>query len=79
MGVDSTADQFDNTLTIFTSADGATGSVSVHKSVLLSALTFTQISKADQVRSPMQGITYKLVMKTGNLLQPSPHSQVEHF
>jgi flagellin len=31
----------DNTLTIFTSADGATGSkVSVHKSVLLSALTF---------------------------------------
>jgi len=41
MGVDSTADQFDNTLTIFTSADGATGSkVSVHKSVLLSALTF---------------------------------------
>ena len=31
----------DNTLTIFTSADGAAGSkVSLHKSVLLSALTF---------------------------------------
>ena len=33
---------FDNTLTIYTSAEGAAGSkVSVHKSVLLSALTFS--------------------------------------
>jgi flagellin len=40
-GADSTADQSDNTLTIFTTAEGATGSkVSIHKSVLLSALTF---------------------------------------
>jgi flagellin len=40
-GADSTADQFDNTMTIFTTAEGATGSkVSIHKSVLLSALTF---------------------------------------
>jgi flagellin len=41
LGADSTADQFDNTMTIFTTAEGATGSkVSIHKSVLLSALTF---------------------------------------
>ena len=34
--------QLDNTMTIFTSAEGGTGSkVSLHKSVLLSALTFT--------------------------------------
>ena len=34
-------DQLDNTMTIYTSADGSTGSsVSMHKSVLLSALTF---------------------------------------
>ena len=34
-------DQEDNTMTIYTSADGSTGSsVSMHKSVLLSALTF---------------------------------------
>jgi flagellin len=40
-GADSTADQSDNTMTIFTTAEGATGSkVSIHKSVLLSALTF---------------------------------------
>ena len=40
-GADSDADQFDNTMTIFTTAEGATGSkVSIHKSVLLSALTF---------------------------------------
>jgi len=40
-GADSDADQSDNTMTIFTTAEGATGSkVSIHKSVLLSALTF---------------------------------------
>ena len=38
----------DNTLTIFTSAEGAAGSkVSVHKSVLLSALTFSTSVDAD--------------------------------
>ena len=42
----------DNTLTIFTSAEGAAGSkVSVHKSVLLSALTFSTQAGADGNRA----------------------------
>ena len=43
---------FDNTLTIYTSAEGAAGSkVSVHKSVLLSALTFSTQVGADGNRA----------------------------
>ena len=42
----------DNTLTIYTSAEGAAGSkVSVHKSVLLSALTFSTQAGADGNRA----------------------------
>ena len=41
LGTDSIADQFDNTMTIFTTADVRLDQkVSIHKSVLLSALTF---------------------------------------
>ena len=47
----------DNTLTIFTSAEGAAGSkVSVHKSVLLSALTFNTAVDADGARD---SVSYK--------------------
>jgi flagellin len=47
----------DNTLTIFTSAEGAAGSkVSVHKSVLLSALTFNTAVGSDGTRD---SVAYK--------------------
>ena len=51
----------DNTLTIFTSAEGAAGSkVSVHKSVLLSALTFnTQDGNDGTVDGYRDSIAYK--------------------
>jgi flagellin len=47
----------DNTLTIFTSAEGAAGSkVSIHKAVLLSALTFnTRTLIADEFRNSQNG------------------------
>ena len=49
----------DNTLTIFTSAEGAAGSkVSVHKSVLLSALTFNTAVDADGARDSVSYKTY---------------------
>jgi flagellin len=49
----------DNTLTIFTSAEGAAGSkVSVHKSVLLSALTFNTAVDSDGVRDSVGYKTY---------------------
>ena len=49
----------DNTLTIFTSAEGAAGSkVSVHKSVLLSALTFSTEAGVDGNRESVAYKTY---------------------
>ena len=49
----------DNTLTIFTSAEGAAGSkVSVHKSVLLSALTFNTAVGSDGARDSVAYKTY---------------------
>ena len=52
----------DNTLTIFTSADGAAGSkVSLHKSVLLSALTFNTnlTAGSDTYANGIAGVTAK--------------------
>ena len=47
----------DNTLTIYTSAEGAAGSkVSIHKSVLLSALTFTTQADAQGVEHLLHSI-----------------------
>ena len=59
----------DNTLTIYTSAEGAAGSkVSIHKSVLLSALTFTDSGyrcprKSDEYTNAFTKIRVLLVRK----------------
>ena len=58
-GGDSDWTDTDNTLTIFTSAEGAAGSkVSVHKSVLLSALTFSTEAGVDGNRNSVAYKTY---------------------
>jgi len=58
-GGDSDWTDTDNTLTIFTSAEGAAGSkVSVHKSVLLSALTFSTEAGVDGNRDSVAYKTY---------------------
>ena len=51
-----TAQQVDNTLTVYTSSSGSAGSkVSMHKSVLLSALTFNTETLGTELML-MQGI-----------------------
>jgi flagellin len=69
-GADQLSDK-DNTLTIFTSAEGAAGSkVSVHKSLLLSALTFNTAVDSEGNRD---SITWSSATNsTGNGLETTP-------
>ena len=69
----------DNTLTIYTSADGAAGSkVSLHKSVLLSALTFNTNTLANGAIL-MEQMDRVMGMKPLPLLLPLPLSLVGMF
>ena len=69
-GADQLSDK-DNTLTIFTSAEGAAGSkVSVHKSLLLSALTFNTAVDSEGNRDSVTWAEASNI--TGNSLETTP-------